>query len=188
MLPIDYDLHCRACHSLAFDKSLPFARVPHRLQPDQIRNILYGHFARVYQGVSRKQILDEVHAAETLLFTNERRMAGNVLPSGQTQCGMCHEYPPQAGFVMLTEIVAPAIPEVWYRNALFNHAAHEATDCLHCHPANLSDKASDVLIPGFETCRECHGPFRDTSGRVQGGARYHCAECHTESMLAKLQR
>lgn len=45
MLPIVYAVHCRACHRLGFDPSAPELEIPHRLQPEQVRNYLWGAYA-----------------------------------------------------------------------------------------------------------------------------------------------
>ena len=51
------------------------------------------------------------------------------------------------------------LPDKWMPHARFDHAAHgtSLTPCSTCHAAETSEKAGDVLMPGIETCRDCHG-------------------------------
>lgn len=73
-----------------------------------------------------------------------------------------------------------SIPEVWYLHAKFNHASHRAVDCKACHDkAMTSEKRGDILVPGIDNCRQCHVPTRrDAMGRLVGGVRHDCTECH----------
>jgi transposase-like protein len=34
------------------------------------------------------------------------------------------------------------------------------------------------MLPGVETCRNCHAPARSEKGVLTAGARYECTECH----------
>ena len=44
--------------------------------------------------------------------------------------------------------------------------------CTECHAkAKTSRETADVLIPGIETCRDCHRPGADS-------AESRCFECH----------
>src|SRR5262249_9110256 len=110
---------------------------------------------------------------------------------GKTTCGECHYYEQKEGQTKPTAIVPPQVPQIWFKNAKFDHNAHRAVNCQSCHAdadalnadgkenANASTVAADVLIPGIGTCVECHAPPKGTGGVLtQGGARYDCAECH----------
>lgn len=45
MPKIVYEQHCRACHRLGFDPAVPELEIPHGLQPDQVKNFLWGAYA-----------------------------------------------------------------------------------------------------------------------------------------------
>ena len=47
MLPISYELQCKACHPLTFDARLPKLVAPHRAQPPEIRKFLVSTYAGI---------------------------------------------------------------------------------------------------------------------------------------------
>src|SRR5262249_48632124 len=178
MLPIVYEKHCKACHPLTFEGGQ--ASVPHRLQPDALREFLERHYAgqllkgnpsvfdkkipaRLVPGKSsdpsmeqaKQRIQDQVRAAEKLLH------------EGKKTCRQCHHYDAQR------RIVPPDVPTVWLPHARFSHSAHRAVDCTSCHPrAYDSIEAKDILLPGIEVCVQCHAP----AGKNSGAARANCTE------------
>jgi hypothetical protein len=70
------------------------------------------------------------------------------------------------------------VPEFWYKQAKFNHAAHRMLECRGCHNVEKSTTADAVAIPNIENCRQCHGPAISTPEGPRGGARADCVECH----------
>ena len=51
------------------------------------------------------------------------------------------------------------MPDRWFAHGGFNHEKHRVVSCAECHPkAKGSEKTSDVLLPGVESCRNCHKP------------------------------
>jgi hypothetical protein len=70
--------------------------------------------------------------------------------------------------------VAPAnITLQWMPHAKFDHEAHQGFTCVSCHAKALtSTEASDILLPGIETCKTCHAPGPEH-------AESRCFECHT---------
>jgi hypothetical protein len=70
--------------------------------------------------------------------------------------------------------VAPANTTLkWMPHAKFDHGRHEGFTCVSCHAKALtSTEASDVLLPGIETCKKCHAPGPEH-------AESRCFECHT---------
>jgi hypothetical protein len=70
--------------------------------------------------------------------------------------------------------VAPAnITLRWMPHAKFDHGAHDGFTCISCHQKALeSTEASDILLPGIETCKSCHAPGPEH-------AESRCFECHT---------
>jgi len=70
--------------------------------------------------------------------------------------------------------VAPAnTTRQWMPHAKFDHGAHEGFTCVSCHAKVLkSTEASDILLPGIETCKKCHAPGPEH-------AESRCFECHT---------
>ncbi len=70
--------------------------------------------------------------------------------------------------------IAPANATLkWMPHAKFDHGSHDGFTCVSCHAKALtSTEASDVLLPGIETCRSCHAPGPEH-------AESRCFECHT---------
>lgn len=197
MQPINYELHCAACHPLTFDakvkgKDGQLIAAPHGLQPAQVRDFIFGAYADKMGGEGIKQWLQDAmksaanperplpgkrpqasvgdataEAAEYVFNSNVDR-ADNFLKSGKTACGECHEYAVSGK----TKTIEPVlVNDVWLPHAKFSHTAHRAFECRGCHKdAYTSEKSSAILIADVTSCRECHSPA--------GGVRSDCTECH----------
>jgi hypothetical protein len=168
MLPISYDIHCKACHPLAFDDTR--ARAPHRLQPADLHAFLEGVYldrsfatgphlavggaagpvgalpfpAPAPVGKPSRVRPDhpaDLVAARNLVFDDVARAERRLYRSGQA-CDKCHAYSKddetQAG---PKTIVPTALPGVWFTRAKFNHVAHRAVDCKQCHARAYPDAA-----------------------------------------------
>jgi hypothetical protein len=63
---------------------------------------------------------------------------------------------------------------VWYADARFTHARHTTVKCEDCHDgAPKSTQSSDVLIPGIDNCRTCHG-----GAKAKDKVATTCIACH----------
>jgi predicted CXXCH cytochrome family protein len=78
---------------------------------------------------------------------------------------------------------------VWFADAKFTHDKHRAglesgtvKLCEDCHPARKSKEASDLLIPGIENCRGCHG-----GAYAREKVPTTCIACHDYHQSATLQ-
>jgi hypothetical protein len=61
----------------------------------------------------------------------------------------------------------------WMPHAKFDHGKHDGFTCVSCHAkAMTSTEASDILLPGIETCKTCHATGPEY-------AESRCFECHT---------
>jgi hypothetical protein len=59
-------------------------------------------------------------------------------------------------------------------NAAFDHARHRGMNCTDCHiSAATSQTSAEVMIPGIETCKTCHGAEH---ARLQIAST--CITCH----------
>lgn len=112
-------------------------------------------------------------------------------------CRKCHEMnadddraPPS--------IAPPQIPMRWLLDASFDHAQHKSIvdqrfggpevsagivsadiACLKCHGGAIASvETSEILLPGIEKCRECHGQLSD-SATASAGVSDTCTTCHT---------
>jgi hypothetical protein len=196
MLPVRYEAQCAACHPLTVERTNPedkgsglFA-VPHGLQPKAIHDYLEGHYLTEYLKGNTK-LFERPVAVRPFpgkLPPEETEQAGKVVKEkvsaakkvlySKNTCLECHHGDPDTG--VPETIVAPGVPDVWFKHAGFDHSAHRAVSCQECHAQAYprADKASttsaDVLIPGRDSCLLCHTPAATASG----GARSDCVECH----------
>lgn len=200
--PISFKMHCQECHSLGFDSRLPDKQVPHGNSPDEIFNFLYAEYAKLYLAskqdpktqeafqlrakpgadirqevapdadtVTRDFVLRESRSAEEMLFT-------------KTACQLCHnvdrrsdmsEDAPRKESQSLFRIFPPQIPNHWMTQARFSHDAHDALQCESCHAGVKSSKdTKDVLLPGIDTCKNCHA---DPGNKTL--VKSDCSMCHS---------
>ena len=201
MLPVTYENQCRACHPLTFDPKSPEVSIPHGLQPRQVHNFLVGAFAEEAFGKKERDLpkplrrplpgtavtpeeKKEIDAKlagqmETFLYRDKVAAADKQVFLGKQTCGECHVYEGAGTQIVPDRIASTQVPGVWFKHAVFNHAAHRALNCLACHAqAQTSTGSADVLLPGIDTCVECHSPQAFRDGKIRGGARFDCTECH----------
>jgi hypothetical protein len=211
MVPITYENQCKACHPLTVDPALTGGdkasriTVPHRLQPEQVRDFLWGAFAsklgekhpelagsgavgrpvpgkdlKAEEAKARQEIQGQVRQAEDFLFRDRLQKAEKLVFGHHQTCGECHAYKPEGGSPVPKVIEPNEVPQVWFRHALFNHAAHRAVDCQQCHhiPDHSTQGQAASMIPGIDNCRMCHAERTGSGAQVKGGARFDCAECH----------
>jgi hypothetical protein len=176
MLPVNFERHCAGCHPLQFDPRFADA-APHK-KPEIVVEFITGKFTS-YAAAHP----DEVHRAEPADPRTmrpplppardaaewiTRRVAGAKQLLWRKSCAECHTL----AFRDVPEIPAANITARWLPKASFDHRAHQFVACTECHvKATTSRDTSDVLIPGIETCRECHRPGADS-------AESRCFECH----------
>jgi hypothetical protein len=202
MVPVNYENNCKACHPLTLgsEKDKPLT-VPHHLQPAQVHEFLEQALLLRIAGDKATPLLDEEFVPRRTLPgkppepSKVKKEIGAVLaervavtenllfPAKQT-CGECHKYSGaveiKPGEAPKFTIDPPAVPTVWFKHARFDHTAHRAVKCVDCHTkAETSKLASDVLVPGIENCRMCHGPAEVVDGKPKGGVRFGCTECHS---------
>ena len=156
--PVNFDLHCKACHPLR-EPALGF-EVPHRKQPDQLREVLAGEHARrlaegrpgaldVPVGPGGRLDLRVAEVARTLRDDADRRArdglslllqglsrpgaAADPVPSGFA-CGKCHYAGESAG--LREDVSIAPIPDrsIWFTHAKFDHRPHRGMTCAACHP------------------------------------------------------
>jgi hypothetical protein len=74
-------------------------------------------------------------------------------------CVNCHEVSRTPDTAMPWHVEPVKLTARFYPHSVFSHKAHETAEggCAACHDASESELATDVLLPGIETCRDCHG-------------------------------
>ncbi|HUA55333.1 MAG TPA: cytochrome c3 family protein [Candidatus Sulfotelmatobacter sp.] len=185
MQPISFTKHCAECHasSLKFDAAAPDRAVPHG---DALRaqRAIEEYYATVaLQGgaidpaapefVRRKPgtPLTEPQRLEALAWAKVRaRGARDFVFDDRRGCGTCHEVDRGADPFK----IAPVLVQTHFLpKAEFNHGKHLTIGCENCHAARRSTSSSDVLIPGIENCRACHG-----GETAWAKVRSTCISCH----------
>ena len=209
-LPVNYEAHCQACHPLTFETPGGWVKAPHRVPPDELDRFLRRMFADLFLAGELKKLpepdrgpgrVDPRPAEPEPTALQERveramadsmRLAQQRLYVGAQTCEKCHHYAERRADnpQYPTRISPVSTPTVWMTRARFDHTAHRAVDCQHCHSRAFSAGKADPKsaggplapeyrhppdLPGVAVCRECHGP----AGGTRGGVRHGCTDCHT---------
>jgi hypothetical protein len=192
MKPVNFENHCRVCHSLQFDPETPQLMLPHgstefvsaflRSLPKQYTDLAAKENPADRAGWVEKKLahlrtqfgsgeeLERRIFFSTATFGPEANI-GTL--NGSTRavfpgCAYCHEVKSSAAGSL--QITKPVMPERWLAQAHFNHAKHATISCAQCHDAVHSKDTADILLPPKETCVICHSP--------RGGVVDSCATCH----------
>jgi hypothetical protein len=177
--------NCQRCHSLSFDTTAPTRTVPHG-KPDEVIASLREFYSQRFidniqarspatrrpgeGGVNRLQaegvawVDAEVRRAATDLF--ERRA-----------CATCHEVKAfTRNGARHWQVTPVQLNERWLPSAYFDHGKHTNMACGDCHDAMKSAQSQDVLMPGIDSCRNCHAGGDSSGGaeRIASG----CVSCH----------
>lgn len=175
MTPMTFREHCQRCHELVFDPQFPKLRAPHG-DPEIVRAYLVNVYAEA-KGVmipprEATGRIPNPSPAVVLSPAISARVAGAEAELYKVHCKKCHEVDMSAQ--PLPKVVSPNTPVLWFRHGRFAHKPHRLLQCVVCHErAPSSEKTSDVLLPGIQTCRSCH-----FSGATDG-APTNCSACHT---------
>lgn len=188
-LPVSMERNCQMCHSLAFEKI-----------GDTVRTLRHGDVAqtiadiRAYyrstspvrpmnlSSMSRRQpgeyAAGKVFHAYFGAMASRPSRADAAIRSLFTKggaCFDCHTITPPGVNGSSSWTVMPVHQSMRYMmHGWFDHSAHKTQTCESCHAAAKSNAATDLLIPGIKTCRECHGG-EDSHAKVPSS----CAMCHS---------
>ncbi|MCZ6686401.1 MAG: FHA domain-containing protein [Gammaproteobacteria bacterium] len=189
MIPISMDEHCSGCHTLNFDADDPDREVPHG-EPEKVLQILIEYYSARLLGDDPQATGRRLRRPGQALTRADRdRVAGEARKKAmavaqdifeRTTCANCHEVSSTGeGGAAPWRVEAVKLTQEFYPRAVFSHQAHdtEAVDCGLCHAAADSESSADVLMPGIDTCRECHGSAvarRNHSGQIAST----CIMCH----------
>jgi hypothetical protein len=158
---------CMPCHALNFDDKIADA-APHD-KPAVVHQFVSDALARYIATHPGELGKDGAPAGATAWV--KVRIEADEKQLWDVTCARCHDMnePDASG---LPVVAAATPPGRWFGRAAFDHAAHQGLTCASCHPkAAKSTVASDLLLPGIGTCRNCHN-----AGKTSAGS--SCATCH----------
>ena len=158
---------CMPCHALNFDDKISDA-APHD-KPAAVDQFVRSSLAKYIAGHPGDLGKDGTpgNAAAWVKF----KIDADEKQLWDTVCGRCHAMQRDAAGGLPT--VPPAkVTARWFTKASFDHAAHQGLTCASCHPkAATSTVSSDVLLPGIQTCQNCHLGSKTSAGDS-------CSTCH----------
>jgi predicted CXXCH cytochrome family protein len=157
--PINMEQNCSMCHSLGIDRI-----------GDTVRTLRHGDPKMV---VADLRAFYRSGGPYRVNYSRADAAIHSVFSKGGA-CYDCH-----------TVVAPPAGSDNWQVQKVhqtsrymmkgwFDHAAHKTETCSSCHSAKQSGNASELLLPGIKTCRNCHGG--ETSNADVPSS---CAMCHS---------
>lgn len=193
MQPITMEGQCAGCHRLDFDPAFPDATVPHG-DPALVLRRLVEYYSRSYleRYPDPRATALPVRRVEVPGRTPSDRERDRLMQQARARamevardlferrtCIDCHSVESSNDPELPWRVAPVKLTAAWMPAAHFSHARHATalSDCASCHDALHSKQASDVLMPGIETCRQCHGGGDTAHGSddlVQSG----CTMCH----------
>jgi pSer/pThr/pTyr-binding forkhead associated (FHA) protein len=188
MSPIAMDEHCSGCHALTFDADDPDREVPHG-DPEAVVQVLIEYYSARLLGDDPDAGPQRIRRPGRALTRADRdraaaearvramQVAGDLFE--RRACINCHEVGETGDERMPWRVEPVRLTESFFPHARFSHSAHdtEVTSCDGCHGASASDSSQDVLIPGIDACRDCHGSGvarRNNSSQIASA----CIMCH----------
>ncbi|AUW57614.1 cytochrome C [Sphingobium sp. SCG-1] len=188
-LPVDMETDCQACHSLGFESIGGTVRTLRHGEPAQVvadlrayyrstgpvRPVALGGMTRRLPGDYAAAKVSNAYVRAAATRPGNAEAAIRAVFSKGGACFDCHVItPPGAGGNANWQVMAVHQPMRYMMKGWFDHAPHKTESCESCHAAPKSAKASDLLLPGIATCRECHG-----GEKAKADVPSSCALCHS---------
>lgn len=185
--PVNMVRDCQACHSLAFESVGGVTRTLRHGQPAQVVGDLYAYYrstpptrpinlggmARRKPGQFAEGQVYNIYFREVAVRPSRADDAVRAVFSPGGACADCHTiFPPAAGNSQW-RVQPVRQAQRYYNHGWFDHNPHRKEPCTTCHQAPRSSSATDLLVPGIKTCRDCHG-----GENSRADVRSPCASCH----------
>lgn len=187
--PITMEANCQMCHSLAFDRIGGTIRTLRHGEPEMVAADIRAFYRSTaaprpidLSGMSRRRPGDDNRAQTVGRYQFAQRTryarAATAINAAFTEggaCFDCHETQRTQNRQTPWDVLPVRQIGRYMHKGWFDHAEHATEDCATCHDAAGSEEAADLLLPGIETCRECH------AGENAGGdlVASTCALCHS---------
>ena len=203
--PIDFSKHCEACHQLAVPHKLDFKDTNYLadvVEADQLQRLSESARKQNADPNSSEKSLDTFRQSSTgkdlvKLLKSKAPEAKSTLYTTYG-CNKCHQLSEGANQAFMADqiVVSSGIKSQWLKDASFTHGAHVNVQCKKCHDMDLASPAtpdapnpplgghaSQVLIGGIDTCRDCHKVDEGKRLEAQGHgnrnvATADCIDCH----------
>jgi len=176
-LPIEMERDCESCHSLVYDQVGGTFRTLRHGDVEQMRADLRAMDISPRRPIVSRRDRPGAFAEGGLYYQNfgpsrpRYDSISNAL-SEEGVCGECHMPTVVDG---QADVVPVRLASRYLTKGWFDHDAHRQEDCAECHKADASERASDLLLPGLETCRTCHEGEDAHEAEVPST----CAMCHS---------
>jgi len=180
----EFAKHCAACHTLQFDQRFGNDQVPHD-KSEVVHVFLLKRFGEYI--AAHPDAIHKINPPDRQIPERFRvpRIARNAAEWVQFRvddaerllyaktCKQCHTLQTTSG--PLPKIAKSNLTVRWLSHAEFDHHAHRMMSCTACHSRTSdSRETADILLPGIQTCRQCHR----TQGPEKESAEGRCFECH----------
>lgn len=195
MQPIKFEQFCSDCHRLDFDLVDTSRVLPH----GDVKEVLYSledyYNTQALKGgynnpvdadpavIPVPEIVRRRRPGRVRLTSVEKKEALEWAAAKTKQvsmdvfkfrvCKTCHSIEYSSNATPPFTITPVRIPQHWMPLAQFNHARHLTMSCESCHDVENSEEGSDVLLPGIESCRNCHGGAHESKKLAST-----CIDCH----------
>jgi len=203
--PVDMEEDCAACHTLAFDEADGLYRTLRHGAPQQV----IADLREFYSGrvparpaelapVARRRPGDIGQVRTAIQYARARAGAGaaasRAIAAVFREGGACYDcHVIEQRGPMDFHVRPVAFPSRYLLHGWFDHRAHvnmvleDQTfggdqACLTCHVAKDSDQASNLLIPGLESCQRCHVGENSNISVIGQRVSSGCAMCHDYHM------
>ncbi len=174
---VEMEDSCEECHSLVYDRVGDTFRSLRHGKVEEMRADLAALDRAPRRPVTRGRARPGEFAQGRRYYQNFGRPQANYIGitralSKDGVCGECHLPTVTNG---QPDVVPVKFRKTFFINGKFDHDDHKQDECSTCHAAETSDAATDLLLPGIATCRECH----QGADAVEAEVPSSCAMCHS---------
>jgi hypothetical protein len=168
MLPINYEIHCSACHPLTFDAAAKGpdgqpVRVPHGVQVDQVREFIWGAYADAYRGKDPEQrAVDAAKSRPNPSRPLPGQMSGKERAARAAIDGQSDK---AADFLFKSDVQRAE-----------SYLMTGKTSCGECHELQGDGSARSVLPVQINNVWLTHAKFNHVAHRA-----FDCRGCHADA-------